>query len=88
MKNYLIEECGQYKIKINVDAENEEEATVLKKVNEIKDHMIENDIGSLDKIDLNKKIVYFKSYRHTPKQAIIPYTKAFKKIGWILYVRW
>lgn len=60
----------------------------LKKVNEIKDHMIENDIGSLDKIDLNKKIVYFKSYRHTPKQAIIPYTKAFKKIDWILYVRW
>lgn len=28
MKNYLIEEQGQYKIKINVDAENEEEATV------------------------------------------------------------
>lgn len=28
MKNYLIEESGQYKIKINVDAENEEEATV------------------------------------------------------------
>lgn len=28
MKNYLIEEQGQYEIKINVDAENEEEATV------------------------------------------------------------
>lgn len=60
----------------------------LKKVNELKDHMIKNDIGSLDEIDLNKKSVYFKAYRHTPKQAIIPYTKAFKKIGWILYVRW
>ena len=28
MKNYLIEESGHYKIRINVDAENEEEATV------------------------------------------------------------
>lgn len=28
MKNYYIEERGQYEIKINVDAENEEEALV------------------------------------------------------------
>lgn len=28
MKNYLIEERGQYEIKINVDAENEEEALI------------------------------------------------------------
>lgn len=28
MNKYLIEESGQYKIKINVDAENEEEATI------------------------------------------------------------
>lgn len=28
MKNYYIEEQGQYEIKINVDAENEEEALV------------------------------------------------------------
>lgn len=144
MKNYLIEEQGQYEIKINVDAENEEEATVklnnilydelplyiqlephntqleeynervkwmnpmddfeyrmveifgepiknnpaLKRVNELKNHMIDNDIGSLDKIDQNNKSIYFKAYRHTPKQAIIPYIKSFKRIGWILYVRW
>lgn len=60
----------------------------LKRVYELKDHMIANGIGSLDEIDQNKKIVYFKVYRHIPKQAIIPYTKAFKKIGWILYVSW
>lgn len=35
MKNYLIEESGQYKIKINIDAENEEEA--LEKLEEILD---------------------------------------------------
>lgn len=28
MKNYYIEEQGQYEIKINVDAENEEEALI------------------------------------------------------------
>lgn len=28
MKNYYIEERGQYEIKINVDAENEEEALI------------------------------------------------------------
>lgn len=28
MKNYYIEEKGQYEIKINVDAENEEEALI------------------------------------------------------------
>lgn len=28
MKNYLIEERGQYEIKINVDAEDEEEALI------------------------------------------------------------
>ncbi|MFR9276532.1 MAG: hypothetical protein ACLVK5_00295 [Peptoniphilus senegalensis] len=28
MKNYYIEERGQYEIKINIDAENEEEALI------------------------------------------------------------
>lgn len=35
MKNYLIEESGQYKIKINIDAENKDEA--LDKLEEILD---------------------------------------------------
>ena len=35
MKNYLITESGLYKIKINIDAENEEEA--LDKLEEILD---------------------------------------------------
>lgn len=35
MKNYLIEENGQYKIKINIDAENEDEA--IDKLEEILD---------------------------------------------------
>lgn len=36
MKNYLIEESGQYKIKINIDAENKDEA--LDKLAEILDN--------------------------------------------------
>ena len=35
MKNYLITESGQYKIKINIDAENKDEA--LDKLEEILD---------------------------------------------------
>lgn len=60
----------------------------LKRVNQLKDLMIENDIGSLDKIDQNNKSIYFKAYYYTPKKAIVPYTKAFKRIGWTLYIRW
>lgn len=60
----------------------------LKRVHELIDRMEENDIGSLDKIDQKSKRVYFKAYRYTPKKAIVPYTRAFKKIGWTLYVRW
>lgn len=60
----------------------------LKRVNEIKTLMIDNDIGSLDKIDQNNKSIYFKAYYYTPKKAIVPYTKAFKRIGWTLYIRW
>lgn len=36
MKNYLIEESGQYKMKINIDAENEDDA--LDKLVEILDN--------------------------------------------------
>ena len=60
----------------------------LKRVNKLKDNMIENDIGSLDKIDPKKKSIYFKAYHYTPKEVIIPYTKDFRSLGWTLYVRW
>lgn len=60
----------------------------LNRANELKDHMITNDIGSLDKVDQKNKSIYFKAYYYTPKKAIVPYTRAFKKIGWTLYIRW
>lgn len=60
----------------------------LEKVHESIDSMEENDIGSLDKISQKTSRVYFKAYRYTPKTVIVPYTKAFKKIGWTLYIRW
>lgn len=60
----------------------------LDRVHELIDHMEESDIGSLDKISQKTNRVYFKAYRYTPKKAIVPYTKAFKKIGWTLYIRW
>ena len=60
----------------------------LDRVHELIDHMEEKDIGSLDKISQKKSSVYFKAYRYTPKKVIVPYTKAFKKIGWTLYIRW
>lgn len=60
----------------------------LNKVHEFIDHMEENDIGSLDKINRATHSVYFKAYHYTPKKAIVPYTKAFKKIGWALCIRW
>ena len=60
----------------------------LEKVHELIDHMEESDIGSLDKISQNTNRVYFKAYRYTPKKVIVPYTKAFKNLGWTLYIRW
>lgn len=68
--------------------EPEPEDPNLDRVYELIDHMEENDIGSLDKISQNTNRVYFKAYRYTPKTTIVPYTKAFKKIGWTLYIRW
>lgn len=59
-----------------------------KRANELLNQMEDINIGSVDKIDQKGKKVYFKAYRYTPKKAIVPYTKAFKKIGWTLYVRW
>lgn len=60
----------------------------LKKAHDLIDHMEENDIGSLDKINQKTRSVYFRAYRYTPKKVIVPYTKAFKRIGWTLYIRW
>ncbi|MDU1176036.1 MAG: hypothetical protein E6987_00345 [Peptoniphilus harei] len=60
----------------------------LDRVHELIDHMEESDIGSLDKISQNTNRVYFKAYRYTPKKVIVPYTKAFKNLGWTLYIRW
>lgn len=59
-----------------------------KKVNELLNHMEDIDIGSVDRVNLKNNSVYFKAHNDTPKQVLIPYTKAFKKIGWTLYVRW
>lgn len=60
----------------------------LYRVHDYIDHMEENDIGSLDKISQKTSRVYFQAYRYTPKKVIVPYTKAFKEIGWTLYIRW
>lgn len=60
----------------------------LGRVHELIDYMEENDIGSLDKISQKTRSVYFRAYRYTPKKVIVPYTKAFKRIGWTLYIRW
>lgn len=59
-----------------------------KKVNELLNHMEDINIGSVDRVNLKNKSVYFKAYNDTSKQVLIPYTKAFRKIGWTLYVRW
>lgn len=68
--------------------EPEPEDPNLDRVHELIDHMEESDIGSLDKISQNTNRVYFKAYRYTPKKVIVPYTKAFKNLGWTLYIRW
>ena len=59
-----------------------------KRVNELLNQMEDISIGSVDKIDQKGKKAYLKAYRYTSKKAIVPYTRAFKKIGWTLYVRW
>lgn len=58
------------------------------RINQLINDMENNDLGSVDRIKFKTSNIYFKANSSTSKRAIVPYTKAFKNLGWTLYVRW
>lgn len=62
--------------------------TSTKRVNKIINDMENNNLGSVDRVNLKNKSVYFKADSSTLRREIIPFTKNLRDMGWILYVRW
>lgn len=62
--------------------------TNRERVNKLINDMEHNNLGSVDRVNYKTNSIYFKADSSTSKRTIVPYTKNFKNMGWILYVRW